>query len=61
MRRSRISSHVMYDDPSHYFFARSSGLPPGYFDAPRVSRLGRAVIVVMALLLGLALLAWAHS
>lgn len=61
MRRSRISSHVMYDDPSHYFFARSSGLPPGYFDAPRVSRLGRAVIVAIVTLAALLLMAWARG
>lgn len=60
MKRARISSHAMYDDLSHYFFARSSGLPPGYFDQPKASRLGRAVVIAMVVAVCAALLAWAR-
>lgn len=60
MARKHLSAHPQFDDLSHYFFARTSGLPRGYFDRPRTSRLGRVVIVALVMFVVGALAAWAR-
>ena len=53
-----LSRSVDNDDLRHYQFARTSGLPRGYFAHERMSTLGRAVIVAMILAALAALAIW---
>lgn len=57
MSAPRFSSHCDFDDPRWWTFARTSGLPRGYFDRERMSTPGRLVIAgaLIALLAALAI------